>query len=131
MIEITSYVLGMLTIAAVLLLIALVIGMVKINKSEKKISEHQKQFDIVYENISRNDEQLRLLLEDTHRDISSDINMVEKTIMNQVQQIDQEHHKIEDDIHREIDQTKSYIDSRIDKVVLQGSIAGSKEIIKG
>jgi hypothetical protein len=57
--------------------------------------------------------------------------MVEKTIMNQVQQIDQEHHKIEDEIHREIDQTKSYIDSRIDRVVLQGSIIGKKEIIKG
>ena len=127
MIEITSYVLGMLTIAAVLLLIALVVGMVKISKLEKKISEHQKQFDIVYENMSRNDEHLRRLLEDTHRDI----NMVEKTIMNQVQQIDQEHHKIEDEIHREINQTKSYIDSRIDKVVLQGSLVGSKEIIKG
>jgi hypothetical protein len=36
MIEITSYVLGMLTIAAVLLLIALVVGMVKISKLEKK-----------------------------------------------------------------------------------------------
>jgi hypothetical protein len=57
--------------------------------------------------------------------------MVEQTLMNQVQQIDQEHHKIEDEIHREIDQTKSYIDSRIDKVVLQGSIIGRKEIIKG
>jgi peptidoglycan hydrolase CwlO-like protein len=127
MIEITSYVLGMLTIAAALLLIALVVGMVKISKLEKKISEHQKQFDIVYENMSRNDEYLRRLLDDTHREI----NMGEKRIMNQVQQIDQEHHKIEDEIHREIDQTKSYIDSRIDKVVLQGSIVGSKEIIKG
>jgi peptidoglycan hydrolase CwlO-like protein len=127
MIEITSYVLGMLTIAAVLLLIALVLGMVKISKLEKTISEHQKQFDIVYENMSRNDEHLRRLLDDTHRDI----NMVEKTIMNQVQQIDQEHHKIEDAIHREIDQTKSYIDSRIDKVVATGTLKSSKEIIKG
>ena len=127
MIEITSYVLGMLTIAAALLLIALVVGMVKISKLEKKISEHQKQFNIVYEKMIRKDEQLHRLLEDTHRDI----NMVEKTIMNQVQQIDQEHHKIEDEIHREIDQTKSYIDSRIDKVVLQGSLVGSKELIKG
>jgi hypothetical protein len=57
--------------------------------------------------------------------------MVEKTIMNQVQQIDQEHHKIEDAIHREIDQTKSYIDSRIDKVVATGTLKSSKEIIKG
>ena len=127
MIEITSYVLGMLTIAAALLLIALVLGMVKISKLEKEISEHQKQFDIVYENMSRNDEHLRRLLDDTHRDI----NMVEKTIMNQVQQIDQEHHKIEDAIHREIDQTKSYIDSRIDKVVATGTLKSSKEIIKG
>ena len=36
MVEITSYVLGMLTIAAILLLIALVLGMVKINKLEKQ-----------------------------------------------------------------------------------------------
>jgi hypothetical protein len=77
--------------------------------------------------MSRNDEHLRRLLEDTHRDI----NMVEKTIMNQVQQIDQEHHKIEDEIHREIDQAKSYIDSRIDKVVAQGTLKSSKQLIKG
>jgi hypothetical protein len=50
--------------------------------------------------------------------------------MNQVRHVDENHHKIEDQIHREIDQTKSYIDSRIDKVVLQGSIIGKKEIVK-
>ena len=44
---------------------------------------------------------------------------------------DVERNKIEDEIHREINQTKSYIDSRIDKVVLQGSLVGSKELIKG
>ena len=37
MIEITSYVLGMLTIAAALLLIALVAGMVEINKTKKQL----------------------------------------------------------------------------------------------
>jgi hypothetical protein len=51
--------------------------------------------------------------------------------MNQIEKIDRDHHSIEDEIHREINQTKSYIDSRIDKVVLQGSLVGSKEIIKG
>jgi hypothetical protein len=66
--------------------------------------------------MCRQDNEVRQLLDSTNRDI----NMVEKTIMNQVQQIDQEHHKIEDEIHREIDQTKSYIDSRIDKVVASG-----------
>ena len=47
MIEITSYVLGMLTISAILLLIALVIGMVKIIKLEKQIIK------IKNENITR------------------------------------------------------------------------------
>jgi peptidoglycan hydrolase CwlO-like protein len=116
MIEITSFVLGMLTVGAALMLITLVAGIVKINKLEKQNSHNEKQFEQVYDNMCRQDNEVRQLLDSTNRDI----NMVEKTIMNQVQQIDQEHHKIEDEIHREIDQTKSYIDSRIDKVVASG-----------
>ena len=127
MIEITSYVLGMLTIAAILLLIALVIGMVKINKLEKQTITIKKMIDEVYQSIDHERRHTEALLQITHRDI----NMVEQTIMNQVKNVDEFHHKIEDEIHREIDQTKSYIDSRIDKVVLQGSIIGKKEIIKG
>jgi len=127
MVEITSYVLGMLTIAAILLLIALVLGMVKISKLEKKISEQQKQIDGIHQFSSHEHEYFQRLFEDTHRDI----NMVEKTVMNQIEKIDRDHHSIEDEIHREINQTKSYIDSRIDRVVLQGSIIGKKEIIKG
>ena len=127
MIEITSYVLGMLTIAAILLLIALVLGMVKINKLEKQTITIKKLIDEVYQSIDHERRHTEELLQSTHRDI----NMVEQTIMNQVRHVDENHHKIEDQIHREIDQTKSYIDSRIDKVVLQGSIIGKKEIIKG
>ena len=126
MVEITSYVLGMLTIAAILLLIALVIGMVKINKLEKQTITIKKMIDEVYQSIDHERRHTEQLLESTHRDI----NMVEQTIMNQVRNVDDFHHKIENEIHREIDQTKSYIDSRIDKVVLQGSIIGKKEIIK-
>jgi uncharacterized protein YoxC len=126
MIEITSYVLGMLTIAAILLLIALVIGMVKINKLEKQTITIKKMIDEVYQSIDHERRHTEELLQSTHRDI----NMVEQTIMNQVRNVDDFHHKVENEIHREIDQTKSYIDSRIDKVVLQGSIIGKKEIIK-
>ena len=126
MIEITSYVLGMLTIAAILLLIALVIGMVKINKLEKQTITIKKLIDEVYQSIDHERRHTEELLQSTHRDI----NMVEQTIMNQVRNVDDFHHKVENEIHREIDQTKSYIDSRIDKVVLQGSIIGKKEIIK-
>ena len=126
MIEITSYVLGMLTIAAILLLIALVLGMVKINKLEKQTITIEKMIEEVYQSIDHERQHIQQLLESTHRDI----NMVEQTIMNQVRNVDDFHHKIENEIHREIDQTKSYIDSRIDKVVLQGSIIGKKEIVK-
>jgi len=126
MIEITSYVLGMLTIAAILLLIALVLGMVKIIKLENQTITIKKMIDEVYQSIDHERRHTEELLQITHRDI----NMVEQTIMNQVRNVDEFHHKIEDEIHREIDQTKSYIDSRIDRVVLQGSIIGKKEIIK-
>ena len=126
MIEITSYVLGMLTIAAILLLIALVLGMVKINKLEKQTITIKKMIDDIYQSIDHERRHTEELLQSTHRDI----NMVEQTIMNQVRNVDDFHHKVENEIHREIDQTKSYIDSRIDKVVLQGSIIGKKEIIK-
>ena len=138
MIEITSYVLGMLTIAAALLLSALVLGMVKINKLEKQQLQFEREVSNIYQQIDNKTGELYLaldheqkhfqrLLEETHRDI----NMVEKTVINQVQQVDRDHHQIEDEIHREINQTKSYIDSRIDKVVAQGTLEGSKQLIKG
>jgi len=55
------------------------------------------------------DTNLRHIIEDTNRDIT----IVEKTIMNQ------------------IDETKRYIDSRVDKVVAKGTLDGSKQVIKG
>jgi hypothetical protein len=118
MIEITSFVLGMLTVGVALMLITLVAGIVKINKLEKQNNHNEKQFEQVYDNMCRQDNEVRQLLDSTNRDI----NMVEKTIMNQIEIIDREHHKIEDEIHREITQVKSYTDSRIDKVVASGTL---------
>ena len=118
MVEITSYVLGMLTIAAILLLIALVLGMVKINKLEKQTITIKKLIDEIYQSIDHERRHTEALLQITHRDI----NMVEQTIMNQVKNVDEFHHKIEDEIHREIGQVRSYTDSRIDKVVASGML---------
>jgi uncharacterized protein YoxC len=126
MVEITSYVLGMLTIAAILLLIALVLGMVKINKLEKQTITIKKLIDEVYQSIDHERRHTEELLQSTHRDI----NMVEQTIMNQVRHVDDFHHRKEDEIEKEIIQTKSYIDSRIDKVVLQGTLPSRKQLIK-
>jgi biopolymer transport protein ExbB/TolQ len=128
MIEITSFVLGMLTVGVALMLITLVAGIVKINKLEKQNNHNEKQFEQVYDNMCRQDTELRQLLDSTNRDI----NMVEKTIMNQIEIIDREHHKIEDEIHREINQVKSYTDSRIDKVVASGTLKEpTRQIING
>ena len=128
MIEITSFVLGMLTVGAALMLITLVAGIVKINKLEKQKNHNEKQFEQVYDNMCRQDTELRQLLDSINRDI----NMVEKTIMNQIEIIDREHHKIEDEIHLEINQVKSYTDSRIDKVVSSGVLKEPKrQIING
>ena len=126
MVEITSYVLGMLTIAAILLLIALVLGIVKINKLEKQTITIKKMIDEVYQSIDHERRHTEELLQSTHRDI----NMVEQTIMNQVRHVDDFHHRKEDEIEKEIIQTKSYIDSRIDKVVLQGTLTSRKQLIK-
>jgi uncharacterized protein YoxC len=126
MVEITSYVLGMLTIAAILLLIALVLGIVKINKLEKQTITIKKLIDEVYQSIDHERRHTEELLQSTHRDI----NMVEQTIMNQVRHVDDFHHRKEDEIEKEIIQTKSYIDSRIDKVVLQGTLPSRKQLIK-
>ena len=126
MIEITSYVLGMLTIAAILLLIALVLGMVKINKLEKQTITIEKMIEEVYQSIDHERQHTQQLLESTHRDI----NMIEQTIMNQVRHVDDFHHRKEDDLEKEIIQTKSYIDSRIDKVVLHGTLPSRKPLIK-
>ena len=126
MVEITSYVLGMLTIAAILLLIALVLGMVKINKLDKQTITIKKMIDDIYQSIDHERRHTEELLQSTHRDI----NMVEQTIMNQVRHVDDFHHRKEDEIEKEIIQTKSYIDSRIDKVVLQGTLPSRKQLIK-
>jgi hypothetical protein len=81
MIEITSFVLGMLTVGVALMLITLVAGIVKINKLEKQNNHNEKQFEQVYDNMCRQDNEVRQLLDSTNRDI----NMVEKTIMNQIE----------------------------------------------
>jgi hypothetical protein len=48
-----------------------------------------------------------------------------------VEQIHRHEQELEQAIHRDIDETKRYIDSRIDKTVLSGSMKSSKQTING
>ena len=129
--EITSFVLGMLTIVAAGISASIVVGLAKINQLTRK-TESLTQLCAAIEG------DLRREIEDKNREVwkqfencGRDVTMVEKTIMNQIESIDREHLKHEEELHREIDETKRYIDSRIDKVVLKGTEPGSKQILKG
>jgi hypothetical protein len=57
-----------------------------------------------------------------------DINMVEGTLKNQIDQARQETGKATHTVRTDL---SSYIDSRIDKVVMKGTLDSSKQIING
>ena len=129
--EITYFVLGMLTIVALIILTAVIVGMVKINKLEKSIKQLRGLCKAI-------DGDLRHLISDTNREIT----MVERTIMQHIdKEVENAHRHIqheveeiqkhEENIHRDIDETRRYIDSRIDKVVATGSLTSAKRQING
>ena len=129
--EITSFVLGMLTIVAAGISASIVVGLAKINQLTRKTESLQQLCNAIEGDLRRE-------IEDKNREVwkqfeitGRDVSMVEKTILNQIEHIDREHHKHEEELHRAIGEAKSYIDSRIDKVVLKGSWEGSKQILKG
>ena len=129
--EITSFVLGMLTIVAAFISASIVVGLAKINQLTRKTESLQQLCAAIEGDLRRE-------IEDKNREVwkqfeitGRDVSMVEKTILNQIDHIDREHHKHEEELHRAIGEAKSYIDSRIDKVVLKGSWEGSKQILKG
>jgi peptidoglycan hydrolase CwlO-like protein len=134
--EITSFVLGMLSIVAVAIVAVIVVGMLKINKLEKS-NENLQQLCVAIES------DLRRLITDTNRELT----MVERTIMqridkeveethrhinNEVGEIQRHEHELETVLHRDIDETRRYIDSRIDKVVASGTLKEPKrQILNG
>jgi len=129
--EITSFVLGMLTIVAIIMLTAIVVGMIKINQLTIKIESLQqlcaaiegdlrREIMNVHNDMSRENEDIRRNIEDTHRSLV-------QTINHEVDNIHRHEHELETVLHRDIDETRRYIDSRIDKVVLSGSLKSSKQ----
>jgi len=122
--EITSFILGMLAIVAVALVTVIVVGMVKIIKLEKQ-NHH------LYQLCASIEGDLRHLISETNRDVT----MVEKTIMNRIDQTRLEMDRAIDEAHKVMGEMSSadrrYIDSRIDKVVVKGTLDSSKQIING
>jgi gas vesicle protein len=151
--ETTYFVLGMLTIVAVIILTALVVGMVKINKLEKSnnqlhelckaidndlrhiISDTNREITMIEKTIMQRIDQE---LGDTHRHIQHEVEEIQREIENthrhiqhEVEEIQKHEHELETVLHRDIDETRRYIDSRIDKVVASGSLTSAKRQING
>ena len=131
--EITSFVLGMLTVVAVTMVTVIVIGIVKIVKLQKLIKESNAYFETCIQNIHQTE---RENIDMLYRDIQSehadtwhqfeatgrDITTVERTLQNQIQE--------------EVTVSKRYIDSRIDKLIdsyfdVKEAEQQTKKLIKG
>lgn len=134
--EITFFVLGMLTIILGALVATVVVGLLKITKLTKQVDElnrqHIQDVDGIYRHISDNQNNLWRQFENAGRDVT----MVEKTIMNHIdakqREIEQsiEHlQRIDHDLNGD---ARRYTDSRIDKLIdTYFDVIGSKKLIKG
>jgi predicted PurR-regulated permease PerM len=112
--EITAYVLGMLTIVAVAVVTVIVAGIVKILKLNTQINNLYSQLNDAERHLHDriNDERRRM--EQAIVDIHRDINMVEGTMKNQIDQARQETGRATQTVRTDLSR---YIDSRIDKLI--------------
>jgi predicted PurR-regulated permease PerM len=92
--ETLSFTLGILSVVAVIFVATIVLGIVRVVKQQKQINSLQSELERVWQNQSRMSDEL-------HQLISSH----------------------QESIIRSIDETRSYIDSRIDKLT-------SKQLLK-
>jgi predicted PurR-regulated permease PerM len=92
--ETLSFTLGVLSVVAVIFVATIVLGIVRVVKQQKQINSLQSELERVWENNSQ-------LAQELHQRISSH----------------------QESIIRSIDETRSYIDSRIDKLT-------SKQLLK-
>ena len=115
--EITSFILGMLTIIGMAAAVVIVLGLVKIYKQVKKVENLEnsmfREFEHTHRTISENSNEIHQRIDHVNRDINQYIDHIEKHIFKSIEE--------------EKRDTISYIDSRIDK--LQSN--KTKEVIKG
>ena len=136
--ETQSFVLGVLATYGLTMTAFVITGMVKISRLVKQ----QKSLEYFISNtrleMDSRENEIRRIISETNREIT----MVERTIMQRIdKEIDEAHrhiheevqviHKHEDEIEKELNRkisdAFSYTDSRIDKVVLSGSLKSVKK----
>lgn len=131
--ETQSFYLGVIIIYGVLLTILFIVGLIRINKFLKKQTSLENEISNIKLQIESGDKKNRRILEE----LSKDITIVERTIMQRIdKEIDQTNrhieeevliiHQHEDELHKEIEEIKSYADSKINRIVMKGTFPTSK-----
>ena len=135
--ETQSFVLGMLATYGVTMTAFVITGMVKISRLVKQQKSLEDFISNVRLDMDSKDKEIRRILTETNREIT----MVERTIMQRIDNVEEgahrhineevknihEHeHQIEQELNRKISDAFSYTDSRIDKVVLSGTMKSGK-----
>jgi uncharacterized membrane protein YhiD involved in acid resistance len=136
--ETQSFVLGVLATYGVTMTSFVITGMVKISRLVKQQKSLEDFISNTRLEMDSRENEIRRILSETNREIT----MVERTIMQRInKEIDEAHrhiheevqviHKHEDEIEKELNRkisdAFSYTDSRIDKVVLSGSLKSVKK----
>ena len=135
--EAQSFVLGMLVTYGVTMTAFVITGMVKISRLVKQQKSLEDYISNVRLEMDSKDKEIRRILTETNREIT----MVERTIMQRIDNVEEGTHRhineevqnihnhenaIEQELNRKISDAFSYTDSRIDKVVLSGSMKSNK-----
>ena len=136
--ETQSFVLGMLATYGVTMTAFVITGMVKISRLVKQQKSLEDYISNVRLEMDSKDNEIRRILTETNREIT----MVERTIMQRIDNVEEGAHRhineevqnihkhenaIEQELNRKISDAFSYTDSRIDKVVLSGSMKSNKQ----
>jgi 23S rRNA maturation-related 3'-5' exoribonuclease YhaM len=138
--ETQSFVLGVLATYGLTMTAFVIKGMVKISRLVKQQKSLEDFISNTRLEMDSRENEIRRILSETNREIT----MVEKTIMqridneientrrqlqNEVQFIHKHEDEIEKELNRKISDAFSYTDSRIDKVVLSGSLKSVKKTL--
>jgi len=151
--ETQSFVLGVLMTFLFLLTALIVLGLVKIGRLIKEQIENEKKITVMQAEIISKDQKIRRILEETSRDITivertimaridreieqanrhiedkvGEIHRHEEMIHREIDNIDKKHENVEKNITQEIQKAISYTDSKIDRMVLNGSFSTSKRV---
>ena len=153
-----AFTLGVLSVIITAFVVVLVWGIVKVVKQQKQIDSNHKWFEDSINNIWRSKEEDRRInyereqslqrhlderfkefertVDSIHREVSSRLDSETNSIHRRIDEVERQTYQlVNDQITDSVTQTKSYTDSRIDKLIdayfEYGELNKKKQVIKG